>query len=32
VARYERAEALDIPGRSRMGKGALVKAVRKNSS
>jgi DNA end-binding protein Ku len=31
-ALYERAQDLDIPGRSRMGKSALVKAIRKASS
>jgi DNA end-binding protein Ku len=31
-ALYERAQALDIPGRSKLGKRALVKAIRKASS
>jgi DNA end-binding protein Ku len=31
-ALYERAQALDIPGRSKMSKGALAKALRKTSS
>jgi len=31
-ALYERAQALDVPGRSKLGKSALIKAIRKASS